>query len=131
MDKPWDLSERTICFTVNVIRFCRGLPGTPEAAEIASQLRRAAGSVGSHYRASKRARSDKDFIAKMDGGIEEGDECMFWLDVLIRARITRDPVAKELRGEANELVSIFVTSRSTAVTRVQRNKQAKRRAKNG
>jgi hypothetical protein len=66
----------------------------------------------------------------MDGGIEEGDECMFWLDVLIRADITRDPKAEELRGEANELVSILVASRSTAVARVQRNKQAKRRAKN-
>src|ERR687888_312072 len=119
MKKPWDLRERTMWFAINVIRFCRDLPRTAEAAEIANQLRRAAGSAGAHYSASKRARSNKDFISKMDGAIEESDEAMFWLNVPLLSEITRDPRAGELRSETNELVSIFVASRTTAVLRAK------------
>jgi four helix bundle protein len=133
MKKPWDLRERTMWFAINVIRFCRDLPRTAEAAEIANQLRRAAGSTGAHYSASKRARSNKDFISKMDGAIEESDEAMFWLNVLLLSEITRDPRAGELRSEANELVSIFVASRTTAVLRAKQQNQKKRQMnrKNG
>jgi four helix bundle protein len=116
-------------FAINMIRFCRDLPGTAEAAEIASQLRRAGGSTGAHYSASKRARSDKDYISKMDGAIEEADESMFRLDVLIPSEIMRDVRARELRGGANELVSIFVASRTTAVLRVKQKNPRKKQIK--
>ena len=127
MDKPWDLKERTILFAVSVIRFCRELPRTTEAAEIASQLRRAGGSVGAHYRAAKRNRSTKDFINKMGGAIEEGDECMLWLEVLVMADIAREDLARPLLKEANELVSIFTASRTTAIRRSARKRQAFRK----
>ena|SRR5437660_1234619 len=128
MEKPWELGERTILFAVSMIRFCRALPRTAEAAEIASQLRRAAGSVGAHYSAAKRNRSSRDFIAKMGGAIEEGDECMLWLDVLVRADIARDETARPLRSEANELISIFIASRTTAIRRAARKRRARFRA---
>ncbi len=129
MEKPWDLRERTILFTVSVIRFCRHLPKTREAAEIANQLRRAGGSVGAQYAASRRNKSDKDFISKISGSIEEGDETIYWFDVLARSEITTEEAIRPLRGEANELVAIFVASRSTAIARQQRVKAAKRKTK--
>jgi four helix bundle protein len=129
MEKPWDLRERTILFAVSVIRFCRHLPKTGEAAEIATQLRRAGGSVGAQYAASRRNKSDKDFISKISGAIEESDEAVYWFDVLVRAEIAREESARALRGEANELVAIFVASRSTAIERLQRAKAAKKKAR--
>ena len=129
MGKPWDLRERTILFAVSVIRFCRQLPKTTEAAEIASQLRRAGGSVGAQYAASRRNKSDKDFISKISGAIEEGDETVYWFDVLARSEIAREEAIRPLSGEANELVAIFVASRSTAIERQQRTKAANRKTK--
>jgi len=117
MEKPWDLRERTILFAISVIRFCRSLPSTRESAEIASQLRRSGSSIGAQYCAARRNKSDNDYISKLGGAIEEGDETMFWFDVLSRAGVATEAVVGPLRGEANELVAILIASRTTAIER--------------
>jgi four helix bundle protein len=89
MSKPWDLKERTMLFALNILRFCRGLPRTDEAAEIASQPRRAGGSTGAQYRAATRTKSESDYINKIAGAIEECDESLFLLELLARARIAQ------------------------------------------
>jgi four helix bundle protein len=127
MPKPWDLRERTKLFTVSVLRFCRMLPATAEAAEIANQLRRAGGSVGAHTRAASRNRSESDYINKISGALEEADECAFWLEILMDAEIESSTDARPLLDEANELCAIFVSSKSTAQSR----RLEKRRASKG
>jgi four helix bundle protein len=127
MEKPWDLHERTMLFAVNVLRFCRTLPHTDEVAEIAGQLRRAGSSTGSHYWAARRNQSDSDYIAKMSRAIEERDEVMFWLELLVESGIARSADVQPLREEANELVAIFTSSRTTAMER--RAKKRKRAPK--
>ena len=131
MDKPWDLRKRMIQFTVSVIRFCRTLAGNPEAWDICRQLRRAASSIGAHYCAAKRNKSDDDYINKISGGIEEGDETLYWFDVLVEAGIASPDAVAPLRSEADELVSILVKSKSTAVSRREMNRaQHKNRSGN-
>ena len=127
MPKPWDLRERTLQFAVDVMRFCRTLPKTDEAREIAGQLRRASSSTGAHYAAAQRNRSDDDYINKMSGGIEEADEATFWFDLLIRSEIAPERMASPLRKEADELAKIFVSCRSTAIERRDRRKASKRK----
>ena len=127
MSKPWDMRERTVQFAVDVIRFCRTLPQSDEAREIAGQLRRSASSVGAHYAAAQRHKSDDDYINKISGGIEEADESTFWCDLLIRAEIAEAKSTASLRHEADELAKILLACRSTAIERRDRNKAAKRR----
>jgi len=127
VSKPWDLRERALQFAVDVIRFCRTLPRTDEAREIAGQLRRASSSVGAHYSAAQRNKSDDDYINKVTGGVEEADEATFWFDVLIRADIAPEKTAAPLRKEADELAKILVSCRSTAIERRERQKALKRR----
>src|SRR5260370_36126821 len=83
MQKPWNLRDRTILFAASVIRFCRHLPRTTEAAEIATQLRRAAASTGANYWACTRGRSTDEFVAKIGIAIEEADETIFWFTLLV------------------------------------------------
>jgi four helix bundle protein len=127
MSKPWDLRERALHFAVDVIRFCRTLPKTDEARKIAGQLRRASSSAGAHYSAAQRNKSDDDYINKMSGGIEEADEAMFWLDLLVLSEIARETPASGLRKEADELVKIFGSCRSTAIERRDSRKAFRRR----
>jgi four helix bundle protein len=123
VEKPWDLRERTMLFAISVIRLCRSLPATREAAEIANQLRRAGSSIAAQYRAATRNKSDDDYISKVGGAIEEADETIFWLDLLSRTEIVSEALVRPLRGEANELVAILVVSRTRAVVRRARAKQ--------
>src|SRR5256885_15436176 len=97
---PWDLIERTGVFALAVLKFCRQLPFTPEAQEAASQLRRAANSTRSNYRAARKSRSRAAFGSKLQIAFEEADECVDWLAYLSDAKIREDaPLLQEARDD--------------------------------
>jgi four helix bundle protein len=54
----------------------------PESSDLARQLRKAATSVSSTYRAAGRARSHKEFTAKIGVVREEADEALHWLALI-------------------------------------------------
>jgi four helix bundle protein len=110
---PADLRERTMSFALDVIRYCGTLPKTNEYAIITRQLMRAATSVGANYRSAQRGKSHNDFIAKLAIVEEEADESMYWLELIERLRAP-SPELLRLKGEANQLVAIIVTSKKKA-----------------
>src|SRR5436189_40106 len=75
--------ERTKKFALAVVTLVEDLPAGRTADVVGKQLLRAGTSVGANYRAACRARSRREFIAKMGIVEEEADECQFWLDLLI------------------------------------------------
>jgi len=109
-----NLKERTKQFALQIIKLVERLPKTNTTRVIAGQLLRAGTSVGSNYRASCRARSTADFIAKMGIVEEEADESLYWLELLVAAGLVAFEEASPLMHEANELVSIAVSSIKTA-----------------
>ena len=117
---PRDLQERTRLFALAVLIFCRRLPNTQEAQEQGSQLRRAANSVRSNYRAARRGRSHSEFRAKLGIVFEEADECADTLEYFRDARIRHDAA---LVKEARELSSIFAKSVSTTRKTAERVKK--------
>ncbi|MSO46152.1 MAG: four helix bundle protein [Acidobacteria bacterium] len=117
---PRDLVERTRLFALGVLTFCRRLPKTPEAHEAAGQLRRAANSVRSNYRAARKGRSRAEFQAKLGTVAEEADECLNWLEYLRDGGIRHDPALIE---EACALTKSFATSIRTARENTNRMKK--------
>jgi four helix bundle protein len=81
--KAVELQQRTHQFFLRVIRFCESLPRTAAARSISDQLLDAAGGADSNYRAACRARSTREFIAKVGVAAEEADECQGWLDLYV------------------------------------------------
>ena len=111
------LQRRTKAFAFDVLRIVRKLPESTEGRIIGRQLLRAGLSVAANYRASCRARSRAEFIAKIGVVVEEADETMFWLGALSEFSILRDLSVDTLLRECQEIVSIFVASRITAQRR--------------
>jgi four helix bundle protein len=68
--------------------------------------------VAANYRSACTARSRPDFIAKLAIVVEEAEECVYWLDLVVRAQVVGD--AHALRRESNELRAIFSKSLGTA-----------------
>ena len=127
MPKPWSLIARTATFGIDVCRFCRRLPRSDEARETAGQLRRAARGVGAGYRAAKRARSSREFIAKLGTAIEEADEAMHWFEHLSGVDIGSKNEIEPLRQEANELVAILTSAQKTAKANYEKEKERRRK----
>ena len=108
---PWDLIERTRHFALEVLKFCRRLPPTREAQEAAGQLRRAATSTRSNYRAARKSGSRAAFRSKLQIAFEEADECVDWLEYLKDGMIQDDAA---LLQEAREIASILSAAARTA-----------------
>jgi four helix bundle protein len=106
------LQQRTYDFSIAIIKFCRTLPRTDEARELAGQLRRASNGAAANYRASRRGRSRAEWVAKLGVVVEELDEADHWLSVLRDADIITPP--QNLITECQELLAITATSVATA-----------------
>ncbi len=64
------------------------LPKTTEAQVLGKQVLRSGTSVGAHYREACRAKSNADFISKIEGGLQELEETVYWLELLADAKRT-------------------------------------------
>jgi four helix bundle protein len=107
---PEDLRTRTRKYALRTIRLFRALPRRDAVAEVlGKQLLRSATSVAAHYREACRAKSDLDFISKLEGAQQELDESELWLELLADAGIIKSTSIAPLLQETNELIAIFVT----------------------
>jgi four helix bundle protein len=108
------MKKRTRAFALRVIRLAESLPQTPATRVIGHQMLRCGSSVGANYRAACRARSKADFVSKMGIVEEEADETMYWMELLIEAEIVKPNRIADLIDEANQILSIVVSSIKTA-----------------
>ena len=109
-----ELKKRTRAFALRVIKMCEALPKGRTADVIGRQLLRSGTSVGANYRAACRAKSKADFVAKMGIVEEECDECLYWMELLVDAGLIKPHRLSDLMHEADELLSITVSSIKTA-----------------
>src|SRR4051794_40336729 len=103
MTLPEQLRNRSKRFALRVLKMFKALPKTEEARIIGRQVLRSATSVGANYRAVCRARSNKEFVSKMNVVVEEADETVFWLELLVEGGIVSQKRLLPLMTEANEL----------------------------
>ena len=105
-----ELRNRTRVFAGKVVRFYCSLPrNRTEVQVLGKQLLRAGTSVGANYREASRARSDAEFISKIEQATQEADETQFWLELLRDDCAIRSGELTWLLKEADELIAIFVT----------------------
>jgi len=111
-----EMKARTKAYAVRIVKLVQALPRNRECDVLGGQLLRAGNSVGANYRAVCRARSTADFINKLRIVEEECDESLFWMEVLIEARLVKASRLRNLMTEGEEILRIVVSSAKTART---------------
>jgi four helix bundle protein len=109
-----ELKARTKRFAIRIVRLSQSLPKTNEARVIGNQVLRSGTSIAANYRATCRARSRAEFLAKLGIVVEEADETVFRLELLEETGILGQDCVLELQKEANELLAVFAASQVTA-----------------
>jgi len=104
-----DLRERTTDFALRIVNMYSSLPKSTVAQTLGKQALRSGTSVGAQYREGQRAKSDADFINKLESVLQEADETAYWLDLLVRAKIVPASKLESLRKEIDEIIAILVT----------------------
>jgi len=117
MNKNKDILERTKAFALRIIRLYTALPKSIEAQVIGKQVLRSGTSVGAHVREGKRSRSDAELVSKIEGGLQELEETVYWLELLVDSGIVKAEHMAELLKEADEIISILVSSAKTVKQR--------------
>ena len=107
------LKTRTRQFSLAIIDLVEKLPVTTSSKIIAYQIAKSGTSVGANYRAVCRARSDREFISKMEIVLEESDETLFWLEIIKEKQWVDVSLVDAIWKEGNELTAIFVSSLKT------------------
>ncbi len=108
-DERQGLKERTRCFALRIIKMYCSLPKTTEAQVLGKQALRSGTSVGAHYREATRARSNAEFISKIEGALQELEETGYWLELLVESDIVSKKRLSELISETEELLAILTT----------------------
>jgi len=120
-EKPQDIGIRTKAFALRIIRLYTALPKSTEAQVIGKQVLRSGTSVGAHVREGKRSRSDAELVSKIEGGLQELEETVYWLELLVDSGIVNADKIAELMKEADELIAILVSGAKTVKIRKNKN----------
>lgn len=104
-DKLHNLEQRTIDFSVEVIKICGSYLEKPHLKPLISQMIRSATSIGANYAEANNASSKADFRNKIFIAKKEAAETRYWLRVLSELEV--NPDFTSLQQEALELNLIF------------------------
>jgi len=96
-----DMKRRTKQFVLRVCRLVESFPKRRAEDVLGKQLLRSGTSIGANYRAACRARSTADFVYKMGIVEEETDESLYWMELLVEAKIMESKKLEPLTKEAN------------------------------
>jgi four helix bundle protein len=122
-----EMKARTHAFAVAAIALLQAIPDRTETRRLKDQLLGAASGLDLNWRAACRARSHKEFAAKLGVVLEEADEAEECLALISDAKLTASVALQPLQAEAIELRAIFAKASRTANENEKRNREKGRR----
>ncbi|MEA2069443.1 MAG: four helix bundle protein [Verrucomicrobiota bacterium] len=122
-DNKFDLEDRLIDFAARCIKVAASLPGDKAGQHLMGQLTRSGTSPALNYGEAQSAESRKDFIHKMKICLKELRETVVCLKIIVKAGMMALGSLQPLIAEANELISIFVTSINTAKKNMEKDRE--------
>ena len=109
-----EMYERTMQFSVRIVRMVKAMPRGIAEDVIAKQLTKSATSIGANYREACHGKSTADFVSKLKISEGEADETLYWLQLLVNSGSMKQSKLQALIDEANELVAILTASTKTS-----------------
>jgi four helix bundle protein len=104
--KPFDLEERSLQYSKDIISLLNKVPKSLSNIEIAKQLIRSAGSVGANHIEANESPGKKDFLLHARIARKEAKESRYWLQLLECSDSTQSSKDQLVR-ESAELLKIF------------------------
>ncbi len=113
--KTFDLEERTLEFSKNLIRLCKKLPFDRIINRLVDQLIRSGTSIGANYREANETDTKKDFKNKIRIAKKEAKETIYWLELIIEAAPDYKEEVVILLDESRQLMKILAAIYDKAV----------------
>lgn len=104
------LAVSSMDFAVKILKLCDIIKGH---YSIVNQLERSATSIGANIREANYAHSKPDFVSKLQISLKECYETEYWLELMLKADILSDDIAKALLHDCGSIRRMLVSSINT------------------
>ena len=111
---PDELSLRLEDLAADIAVLVENLPVRIGSRNAYDQIARSSSGASSNYDAARRARSRREFIAKLGVAVEESDETVGWFQKIVKCRYAPESAVADLFAEAKQLRAILAASYATA-----------------
>jgi four helix bundle protein len=105
--KVFDLKERTMRFSLQIIQFLESLPEGYTVQTLGRQLLRSATSIGANIIEAQAASSRKDFVNFYNIALKSANESKYWLALLKNSKKADAFDIEKFEGESDELARIL------------------------
>jgi len=105
-----ELRDRTKQFAVRIVKLAAALPRNRVGDVLGRQIVRSGTSIGANYREALRASSRKHFATTLEIAIREGEETLYWLEILVESGLIKAARLSDLTTECRELVAILTAT---------------------
>lgn len=113
MSRESILKTKSFDFAVRIIKLYKYLKKTHNEYELSQQLIRAGTSIGALIREAEHAESRKDFVHKLNIGLKEANESVYWLQLLHATDYINKRMFDSLIKDALELLKMLISSVKT------------------
>ena len=105
-----ELAVASMEFAVKILKLCDSIKGH---YSIINQLERSSTSIGANIREANYAHSKPDFVSKLQISLKECYETEYWLELMLKADILNDDIAKVLLHDCGSIRRMLISSINT------------------
>ena len=111
--KESPLINKSKAFALEVLKVCKELRATKCEGVLINQFIRSGTSIGANIREANYAHSKPDFVSKLQISLKECYETEYWLELMLKADISNDEIAKVLLHDCGSIRRMLVSSINT------------------
>ena len=100
-------------FALDIIKVCNKVKSEKSESKHTNQLNRSGTRIGANIREAKYAHSKADFISKLQISLKECYETEYWLELMLKAELLQEDVAKVLLHDCGSIRRMLVSSINT------------------
>ena len=112
------LREKAMEFAIRTVNLYRFLTEEKKEFVMSKQVLRAGTSIGANIAESVRAESDADFIHKLSISRKEGQETIYWLELLQRTDYISQGQHDSMKQDCEELLKLLTSITLTIQKRI-------------
>ena len=117
-----ELRNRTKKFSVRIIKLVAALPRNRAGDVLGRQLLKSGTSIGANYREALRASSRRHFVTTQEIAAREGEETLYWLELLAESEVIKPSRLSDLTQECHEFVAILTATIITTKSQIRNQK---------
>lgn len=107
------LKTKSFDFAVRIVNLCKYLKTVHKEYVISQQILKSGTAIGALVREAEFGESRKDFMHKLNIGLKEANETIYWLQLLFATKYITERMYESMHADGLELLKMLAASVKT------------------